>query len=105
MTLEPAPLVGLRTPFSRHIENWVYRTTAEDNRRGAMIPLCGERLDLSTTKRQRLEVFSPAVICGRCIEVARRWYAASYFVPFDRVQRQRLLDALTWDLDAVEKAK
>lgn len=96
---EAAPLIGLRTPHARHIENWLYRTTVEDNRRGAMIPICGEKLDRSTTKRQKLDRFAPAVICGRCIEVARRWYAACYFVPFDAFERRRLLEALAWDLD------
>lgn len=98
---EAAPLIGLRTPTARHIENWVYRTAAEDNRRGAMIPLCGDQLDRATTKRQKIDRFSPAVLCPRCIEIARRWYAALYFVTWDRVQRARLLEALAWDLEAV----
>lgn len=98
---EPAPLIGLRTPCARHIENWVYRTAAEDNRRGWMIPLCGEQLDRETTTRQKLDRFSPAVICAECIEVARRWYAACYFVTWTSFERRRLLEALTWDLGAV----
>jgi hypothetical protein len=98
---EGAPLVGLRTSDARHIENWVYATAAEDNRRGAMIPLCGEQLDRATTKRQKLDRFSPAVICPRCIEVARRWYAAFHFVPWTSFERGRLLEALAWDLGAV----
>jgi len=100
--IEPAPLIGLRTPTARHIENWVYRTAVEDNRRGAMIPLChGSPLDPATTKRQKVERFSPAVICGRCIEIARRWYAARYFVTWTSFERRRLLEALAWDLEAV----
>lgn len=94
--------VGLRTDTARHIENEVYATAAEDNRRGACIPLCGENLDPAQTKRQQIDRFSPAVLCPRCIEVARRWYAATYFVTWDSVQRLRLLDALEWDLKAVE---
>jgi hypothetical protein len=98
---DAAPLIGLRTPNARHIENWVYRTAAEDNRRGAMIPLCGERLDPATTGRKKIDQFSPAVICGRCIEIARRWYADCYFVPWTSFERRRLLEALEWDLNAV----
>lgn len=100
--VEGAPLIGLRTPDARHIENWVYRAAAEDNRRGARIPLCGERLDPKTAKRQRIEQFSPAVICPDCVEVAHRWYAPRYFVVWDSVQRGRLLEALSWDLAAVD---
>lgn len=96
-----AKIVGLRTPDSRHIENRVYRTAAEDNRNGTVIALCGLRLDPTKVKRQVIERISPAVLCPRCVEVARRWYAASYFVPFDSVQRRRLLDAISWDLEAV----
>ncbi len=99
--MDAAPLIGLRTPTARHIENWVYRTAAEDNRRGAMIPLCGERLDRATTKRQKIASFSPAVLCPRCVEIARRWYASIYFVTWTSFERRRLLEALAWDLEAV----
>lgn len=104
MTLEPAPLIGLRAPDARHIENWLYRTAAEDNRKGWMIPICGALLDRAKTQRQKLEQFSPAVICPDCIRVARLWYAAKYFVTWDRVQRRRLLEALEWDLQKQEEA-
>jgi len=93
-------IVGLRTPFARHIEDRVHRLPALFNERGDVIPLCGEPLARETTQRQKIEQISPAVLCPRCVTIARQWYASFHFVPFDAVQRQRLLDALTWDLKA-----
>jgi hypothetical protein len=94
-------LIGLRTPTARHIENHVDRLAVKLAREwGTVSPLCRIYLDPKTTKRAVLERFSPAVICPDCIRVARQWYAACYFVPFDSVQRRRLLDAVGWDLEA-----
>lgn len=94
------PLVGLRTPYARHIEDRVHRHAEAARQLGEKVPLCGIHLDRTTTVRQEMALIAPAVLCPRCVEAARRWYAASYFVTFDRVQRHRLLAALTHDLKA-----
>lgn len=94
-------LIGLRTPHARHIEDRVHQHAVNAAALGNKPPLCGTFLPPKTTQRQVLASFAPAVICPRCIEVARRWYAASYFVAWDRVQRSRLLAALTHDLNGV----
>lgn len=97
---EGAALIGLRTANARHIADYLRRLSAGYNSRGVPTPLCGTFLDVRRTKAQRIDRISPAVLCPGCVAAARRWYAPSYFVPFDCVQRRRLLDALGWDLDA-----
>jgi len=92
-------LVGLRTPYARHIENRVHRLAAEFNRNGATIPFCNTFLDPMTTRRQIIDAIAPAVVCARCVATARRWYAADLFITFDCVQRWRLLAALDRDLE------
>jgi hypothetical protein len=92
-------VIGLRTKLERHIADEVHRLPAEANLRGEPHPLCGVFLDARAVKKQRVDLIAPAVVCPRCVAVARRWYGWWYFVPFDSVQRRRLLDALTWDLE------
>jgi hypothetical protein len=97
-------VLGIRTRWGdRHIADEVHRLPAEANRRGEPHALCGPSFRKEDVKGQRIEKIAPAVVCARCVEVARRWYAPDYFVTWDSVQRRRLLDALTWDLKEVEK--
>ncbi|MGH2936918.1 MAG: hypothetical protein ACRDPE_02225, partial [Solirubrobacterales bacterium] len=93
-------LFGLRTPHARHIEDRVTKTAERERAHGEKIPLCGVYLPAGTT-RSPIEQIAPAVVCPYCVARARVWYADFYFVPFDSVQRRRLLDALSWDLEHV----
>lgn len=60
--------------------------------------LCG--LFLSGQKGVYLDRIPTAAVCPDCVAIARRWYPAWAFEPFDTVQRLRLLSNLTRDLAA-----
>lgn len=84
----------------RHIEDEVHGAAVRVAAEWGEVPvLCGVRVGPEGVVRKPIAQFAPAVICAGCIAVARRWYAPSYFVPFDCVQRWRLLAALDYDLE------
>lgn len=88
----------------RHIEDEVHQAARYVAENWGEVPvLCGVRVDPYKVVRKPITEFAPAVICAGCINAARRWYAPSYFVPFDCVQRWRLLAALDYDLEVTAK--
>lgn len=95
------PLI-LQTELERHVENRLYPVgVAEDGARGLRRSLCSQTFTARTAKLVRVPRIPPAAVCPACVATARRWYAASYFEPFDVVQRWRLLTALGRDLAGV----
>lgn len=91
----------IQTTTERHIENVLFGGFGPRSR----MTLCGVwyaheaqlNRDIHFVEVGRIPT---AAVCPTCVEVARRWYASNYFVPFDAVQRRRLLDNLDRDLAA-----
>jgi hypothetical protein len=93
-------VIGVRMKGQRHIEDEVHQAARYVAENWGEVPvLCGVRVQPDKVVRREITEFAPAVICADCIYAAREWYAASYFVPFDTVQRWRLLAALDYDLE------
>lgn len=85
----------IQTEHDRHVENVLFGGAEPGDR----MALCG--VYLPGQKGVYLEQIPPAAVCAECVAVAREWLPASWFVPFDTVQRRRLLDNLDRDLAAV----
>lgn len=92
----------IQAQAERHVQNALYGGFTE----AELMALCGRWFggNLKPTtpvKTVRVARIPTAAVCADCVAIARRWYAASYFEPFDCIQRRRLLDNLDRDLAAV----
>jgi hypothetical protein len=93
-------IVILQTPVERHVENHLYGGARPGERKA----LCPRYFGADPEcKRVAVLRIPTTAVCPECVARARHWYAPSYFEPFDRVQRRRLLANLARDLGEVDR--